>query len=145
MDHHQQFGGGALQHSPAPESGGEFSLNRVNASGATNRGKRTGFMGLPVEHCNLDSARAPLGQLTCKWRSTSVKYNEHCLPSVQVRMRWLASPLIIASKCPISTTMPISGVQPWNLWRLHLTHRAVGGSYWRLEGRLQVVGGQAKA
>ena len=30
-------------------------------------------------------------------------------------------------------------------WRLHLTHKAVGGSYWPLEGWLQVVGGQAKA
>ena len=29
--------------------------------------------------------------------------------------------------------------------RLQVTHKAVGGSYWRLEGRLQVVGRQAKA
>ena len=30
-------------------------------------------------------------------------------------------------------------------WPLQVTHKAVGGSYWQLEGRLQVVGGQAKA
>ena len=30
-------------------------------------------------------------------------------------------------------------------WRPQVTHKAVGGSYRRLEGRLQVVGGQAKA
>ena len=30
-------------------------------------------------------------------------------------------------------------------WRLQVTHKAVGGSYWRLERWLQAVGGQAKA
>ena len=29
-------------------------------------------------------------------------------------------------------------------WRLQVTHKAVGGSYWRLEGRLPVGGGASK-
>ena len=29
-------------------------------------------------------------------------------------------------------------------WRLQVTHKAVGGSYRRLEGRLQVVGGKQR-
>ena len=41
---------------------------------------------------------------------------------------------------------PPRGIPPPRVqWRLQVTHKAVGGSYWRLEGRLQVVGGQAKA
>ena len=39
----------------------------------------------------------------------------------------------------------VRGSQGQLQWRLQVTHEAVWGSYWRLEGRLQVVGGQAKA
>ena len=38
----------------------------------------------------------------------------------------------------------VQGSQGQLQWRLQVTHKAVGGSYWRLE-RLQVVVGQAKA
>ena len=37
------------------------------------------------------------------------------------------------------------GAQGQVQWRLQVTPKAVGGGYWRLEGRLQAVGTQAKA
>ena len=66
-----------------------------------------------MEHYVLDSVRAPLGELTCKQCSTNVK-NDKLLPtnsvcgySAQAGIRFLTSPLIIASKYPICESCDI--------------------------------------
>ena len=46
---------------------------------------------------------------------------------------------------PFGEGVRFRGSQGQLQWRLQVTRKAVGGSYWRLEGRLQVVAGQAKA